>query len=126
MAKPEWGVKRICQSCSGRYYDFLKSPQICPTCGTTYDPEAALKSRRARPAPIETKPKKIPLAVLQGLGVDVASDEIALELVDDAAPAADIAEALDGDDEEEPEDVPELDDGGDGLEDVIVIEDDER
>ena len=46
--------------------------------------------------------------------------------MDDAAPAADIAEVLDGDDEEEPEDVPELDDGGDGLEDVIVIEDDER
>ena len=126
VTRSEWGVKRICQSCSGRYYDFLKSPPTCPTCGTVYDPEAALKSRRARPVPVETKPKKIPLAVLEGLGVDVAADEIAVDLADDSAPASDIAEAIDADDEEEPEDVPELDDAGDDLDEVLVVEDDEQ
>ena len=85
-----------------------------------------MKSRRARPVPVETKPKRIPLAVLEGLGVDVAGDEIAVELADDSAPAADIAEAIDADDEEEPEDVPELDDASDDLDEVLVVKDDEQ
>ncbi len=85
-----------------------------------------MKSRRARPVPVETKPKKISLAGLEGLGVDVAGDEIAVELADDSAPAADIAEAVDADDEEVPEDVRELDDVGDDLDEVLVVEDDEQ
>ena len=48
MAKPEWGIKRTCQSCGARFYDLMKSPIVCPKCGTEYDPEAVLKSRRAR------------------------------------------------------------------------------
>ncbi|WP_044283168.1 TIGR02300 family protein [Candidatus Endolissoclinum faulkneri] len=48
MAKPEWGIKRICQSCGVRYYDLNHLPITCPTCNTSYDPEAILKSRRSR------------------------------------------------------------------------------
>ena len=125
MTGPEWGIKRICQSCGVRYYDFHKSPPVCPACNTVYDPEALLKSRRARPVPVETKPPKIPLAVLDGLGVDIADDTLALELVNDAAPAAEIAEAGDVDDDEEPEDVPALDDVDNDLAEVLVIEDEE-
>ena len=33
MAKPEWGTKRICQSCGARFYDFGRSPITCPACG---------------------------------------------------------------------------------------------
>ena len=51
VAKPEWGTKRICPSCGTRYYDLLREPVICPKCSTPYDPEAFLKSRRARPIP---------------------------------------------------------------------------
>ena len=54
VAKPEWGTKRICPSCGTRYYDLLHGPVICPKCATPFDPEAFLKSRRARPvAPVE-------------------------------------------------------------------------
>src|SRR6516162_5861321 len=54
VAKPEWGTKRICPSCGTRYYDLLRDPVVCPKCSTPYDPEAFLKSRRARPAaPVE-------------------------------------------------------------------------
>ena len=52
MAKPEWGIKRTCQSCGARFYDLMKSPIVCPKCETEYDPEAVLKSRRARPVPV--------------------------------------------------------------------------
>ena len=60
MAKPEWGTKRICPSCGARYYDLRKDPPVCPRCGTPFDPEALLKSRRARPAPVEEVVKKVP------------------------------------------------------------------
>ena len=48
MAKPEWGKKRICLACNTKYYDFNKSPIICPSCGTEFDPEIYLKSRRGK------------------------------------------------------------------------------
>ena len=58
MAKPEWGIKRICQSCGILFYDFQKSPIICPKCEAQFDPEAVLKSRRNRmPAADQTKAK---------------------------------------------------------------------
>ena len=48
MSKPEWGTKRTCQSCGAHFYDLRKDTIVCPKCGTTYDPEAVLKSRRGR------------------------------------------------------------------------------
>lgn len=50
MAKPEWGVKRVCQSCAAKFYDLKRSPITCPKCAAPFDPEALLKSRRSRPA----------------------------------------------------------------------------
>jgi uncharacterized protein (TIGR02300 family) len=50
VAKPEWGAKRICHNCGTRYYDLHRDPIVCPKCGTAFDPEAFLKSRRTRPA----------------------------------------------------------------------------
>ena len=48
MAKPEWGKKRICPACNTKYYDFNKSPIICPSCGTEFDPDTNLKSRKSK------------------------------------------------------------------------------
>ncbi len=45
VAKPEWGVKRVCQSCETKFYDLGRSPIACPQCGARFDPEALLKSR---------------------------------------------------------------------------------
>jgi uncharacterized protein (TIGR02300 family) len=58
VAKPEWGVKRLCQSCATKFYDLSRSPIACPQCGARFDPEALLKSRRSRPtaAPKPAKP----------------------------------------------------------------------
>ena len=46
----EYGIKRICQSCGARYYDLNADPAVCPSCGTEYDPEAVMRSRRGRVA----------------------------------------------------------------------------
>ena len=48
MAKPEWGKKRICLACNTKYYDFNKSPIICPSCGTEFDPDTNLKNRKSK------------------------------------------------------------------------------
>ncbi len=50
MAKAEWGLKRVCPSCSTRYYDMKKNPPVCPNCGTVFDPENLQRSRRGRAA----------------------------------------------------------------------------
>lgn len=55
MAKPEWGVKRTCQSCSARFYDLARSPIICPKCGATVEPEVTFKARRQSAPPAEVK-----------------------------------------------------------------------
>ena len=48
MAKPEWGVKRICSACGTKYYDFNNSPIICPSCNMQFDPDVYLKSRKGK------------------------------------------------------------------------------
>ena len=48
MSKPEWGIKRVCPSCSIKYYDFNKNPIVCPKCEFEFDPDLLLKSRKGR------------------------------------------------------------------------------
>lgn len=74
MSKPEWGVKRLCQSCGTKFYD-LRRPQItCPSCGAEVDRENPLRSRRARggaPKPVPEQPVKKP----RPIKIDEDSDE---------------------------------------------------
>ena len=48
MAKLEWGKKRTCQSCGTKYYDFNKTPIICPSCGVEFDPDLLLKTKKGK------------------------------------------------------------------------------
>jgi uncharacterized protein (TIGR02300 family) len=48
MAKHEWGVKRICQVCGKKFYDLNKSPIICPSCGSNFDINDHLKTRKGK------------------------------------------------------------------------------
>ena len=50
MAHKNLGRKRRCASCGIKFYDLTKMPAICPACGTEFDPEVLLKSRRGRAA----------------------------------------------------------------------------
>jgi uncharacterized protein (TIGR02300 family) len=45
MDRDDWGTKRICLSCATRFYDFGKSPIVCPACGAVFDPEYLLKRK---------------------------------------------------------------------------------
>jgi uncharacterized protein (TIGR02300 family) len=50
MVSAELGQKRRCFSCGMKFYDFNKSPITCPECGSEFDPENLLKSRRGKTA----------------------------------------------------------------------------
>ena len=59
MSKPEWGIKRVCPSCSIKYYDFNKSPIICPKCEFEFDPDLLLKSRKGRSIATKTEVNEV-------------------------------------------------------------------
>ena len=59
MSKPEWGIKRVCPSCSIKYYDFHKSPIICPKCEFEFDPDLLLKSRKGRSIATKTEVNEV-------------------------------------------------------------------
>ena len=99
MAKPEWGTKRICQSCSAPFYDLRRDPIVCPKCAAVFDPEAILKSRKLKAAEeIAPAPKKEvtdPEEILKAEGDDEAiADE------DDDDDALLVVDASDLDDED--------------------------
>lgn len=45
MSNEELGIKRTCLKCAARFYDFNKSPIVCPACGEIFDPEYLLKRK---------------------------------------------------------------------------------
>jgi uncharacterized protein (TIGR02300 family) len=49
LADPALGQKQICPNCQTKFYDLAKRPAHCPKCDFEFDPEEALKNRRARP-----------------------------------------------------------------------------
>lgn len=79
MAKPEWGTKRICQSCSAPFYDLRRSPIVCPKCAAVFDPEAILKSRKLKGA--EPPPEPVKKKIVDPEDIPDAED-------DDEVPAA--------------------------------------
>jgi uncharacterized protein (TIGR02300 family) len=80
VAKPEWGIKRICVGCGAKYYDMRKVSPVCPACGTEHNPELVLRSRRARIGDDEVVERDIPLAKAD---VDEADLAIATVTTDD-------------------------------------------
>ncbi len=48
MAKPDLGIKRLCESCESKFYDLQRDPIVCPKCGTTFV-EAKPAAKRAKP-----------------------------------------------------------------------------
>jgi hypothetical protein len=72
------GIKRVCQSCSTRFYDLGRTPISCPKCETIFNPEALFRSRRNRQAAVEselpTKPKVA--AVDDDLDLDLDLDDV--------------------------------------------------
>lgn len=144
VVKPEWGIKRLCQSCGARYYDFLKSPILCPSCETQFDPEAVLKSRRSRQIAAETPRKPAPETKADDAEdeedeeetvEDEDEDDVGVEEIvdtplvvkgvdDDDDDDDDPTKIVDDDDDDDDDDLPVIDD--DDLDVTVVVDDDDK
>ena len=82
MAKADLGTKRACLSCGMRFYDFSRSPIICPGCGAEFDPENIIKSRKGRPFAKTTSRADVDVTNDNQINDDDA-DELTNAVVDD-------------------------------------------
>lgn len=73
--KAALGTKRVCPSCSARFYDLCKLPIVCPKCGHTFDPETMFKGRRVRDDEEKDKAAKRAKKILDEEEVTDVSDE---------------------------------------------------
>jgi uncharacterized protein (TIGR02300 family) len=98
MAKPELGVKRVCVSCSTRFYDLQKSPAVCPKCGTE-QPIEQPRPRRTGGNVVEDKRPKKPVPVADDVDVEVegVEDVEAEDVLEEADDLEDDADAIGGD-----------------------------
>ena len=118
MAHKNLGRKRRCASCGIKFYDLTKTPAICPACGTEFDPEVLLKSRRGRAA------AKVDEAKTPSKEEDVNDDDVVEKAENDEfendddemlASESDLI-SISADDEEET--------GSSGVELIDVLDDD--
>ena len=112
MAKATLGQKRVCLHCGARFYDLNRHPILCPSCGTTFEPEAFVRTRRSRPAPVEAPKAVVARPVEPEAEVDVeVEDVLPIEEEEETEAEAEEEEVL--------EDASELGEDEDDMAEVI-------
>ena len=107
MAKPEWGKKRVCQSCGVPFYDLGRKNIECPKCRTPFDPKPPAKRKRPAPA---AKPEKAAAEGAEAMpenpkaGAAVTDGDAMPGLEAGTAPTGDANDQDKGKDEDEPVD----------------------
>jgi len=119
VAKPEWGSKRVCQSCGTRFYDLMRTPCTCPKCGAAVETEVVFKPRR-QSAEARAAAKLAPVAEVDGVPAAEAEE---LEVLEDE----DAEGTVDAKDEDDSlmEDVADLGEDDDDMAEVMEHLDDE-
>lgn len=91
------GLKRICLSCSTRFYDLNKRPINCPNCKAEFTVDTKAKARRSRSAanddPVVVKKPKDDVEVVERDSELVSLDEVAV--IDDGGDIDEDGESLD-------------------------------
>ena len=85
MVRADLGTKRACLACGMRFYDFSRSPIICPGCGAEFDPENIIKSRKGRPAAKSTARDDSDATDADQIEDDDTAGELVAEVVDDSS-----------------------------------------
>ena len=78
MEEIEKGAKRKCTQCSTLFFDFGKSPIVCPNCGADVNSLLTNVSKRGRP-PKAVKVQQAP----QDSGIEIEEIEVQENIVDD-------------------------------------------
>ena len=113
MAKAELGLKRSCLSCGMKFYDFGRTPIICPGCQAEFDPESLVRSRRGR-ATVKPAAKSAKAAPDAGVIENEAETEVD-EIEDEAAAEGSDKAAGETDDDYEEADIDVSNDDSAGL-----------
>ena len=113
MAKAELGLKRSCLSCGMKFYDFGRTPIICPGCQAEFDPESLVRSRRGR-ATAKPAAKSAKVAPDAGVIENEAETEVD-EIEDEAAAEGSDKAAGETDDDYEEADIDVSNDDSAGL-----------
>ena len=119
MAKPELGTKRLCASCSAKFYDLNKDPIHCPKCGAVY--EIAPVVTRGRPDAAAAAAAR-PAAVAEEVAVPEPQDAEFVSLEEADAEASGAKKPVEGAEAEAEEEV-EIDET---LDDAAFIEEQEE
>jgi uncharacterized protein (TIGR02300 family) len=92
---PGVGSKRVCVSCTARFYDLTRTPPVCPKCGAEQPPEAP------RAAPVRRSPTRHRMMKPAAPVARDADDDAApvLDPDEDEVEADDDAEAVEDDDD---------------------------
>jgi len=100
MPKEEWGVKRVCPSCSTRFYDLQNDPMTCPSCAHEFTLESLTgnKSRTMQADKADAQSAKAKEADTDDVVLDDDDEESDVDLGDDVL------------DEDEDDDTVNLDD----------------
>ena len=118
------GLKRVCASCTTRFYDFNKSPILCPKCGHEFTGVVKVRTRRGRNVIDEAKAKAALEKADEAVEV-VEEDEttVSLEVIEGEENAGVEEDGEDGGDL----DLDDLDDDDDleDLEEDIEVEEKE-
>jgi uncharacterized protein (TIGR02300 family) len=119
VANPEWGTKRLCQSCGAKFYDLQRKDAVCPKCGTPVGPEPVSKPRRT---PAEAAPAEVAAAEVTKLPA-ATEDQKQAESSDDEALKALGVEDEDSEDDNDNadliEDASELGEDADDVAEVV-------
>jgi len=123
VAKPEWGQKRTCTSCGGRFYDLARTPIICPKCEATVETEPVFKVRRGAAAPAPEPKVVVPVVVVDEEG-ELDPEDIAVIEDDDEAVEGE-QEASEDDESGLIEDASDLGEDDDDMAEVMEHMDEE-
>jgi uncharacterized protein (TIGR02300 family) len=97
MAKPELGTKRVCVSCSAKFYDLCKTPAVCPKCNAE-QPAEQPRMRRAGGNVMEDKrrAKVLPVPGIEDpeVDADTDADEVEEDVLEDTSDLEDGDDAI--------------------------------
>lgn len=85
MPKEEWGVKRVCPSCTTRFYDLKNDPLICPSCAHEFSLESLTgnKSRTMTADKPDAQNKENVVEEAEEVVLEDDEDEVEADLGDD-------------------------------------------